>query len=290
MQLQADITSNVLCVDIGATWIKASVIKMPLSIKDLTVSKIYLQRTLGWLNKSLPEILSSQNSASIINHSIGQFDNVGIAVPGVVNNGQFFRVGSSVPKELIKEFQRLLPAGCNVKMVNDADAWMRGAITYHRLKKEPLEYPCISIVLGTGVGLAVALSATDIRSIEIFGMPNHFIHLEKISGQKINSPGEIHDLIGKNFFDWADRKHRDDWFYDVIRREFTNRVFGFLLDIQYLIPYEKIKTFIFCGGNAEYIQEYVAEKVPKGKLITLNKYSTDVDPNFIPLLGLSSLF
>jgi hypothetical protein len=271
---------NVLCVDVGATRIKAAVINNNLSSRELATCRVYQQRTLGWLNETLPKILSG-HWASLDKRMPEKFDCAAIAVPGRIVNNQFERTDLTVPK-----------GNCEVKIINDAEAWLRGSLQYLRLRSQEIYYPYISLALGTGVGLAGATIANRVESIEISQLPNRFSNLAIAAGREINASWHVHGIIGKKFFEWADEKHKSDWSYDRVRSEFTERLWAFLEDLQVLLPqqYRGTKTYVFGGGHSEYVQRDVLENKRIGKIITLNNYTLDVNPDLISLLGLMSLY
>lgn len=283
--------STVLCIDIGATRAKAAIIKTHPTLAELNPSKVYVQRTLGWLNETLPQIVSG-HWASLTRRISETFDCVAIAVPGPIINGQFMRDDLKVPKNLKREFEHQLPPTCEVRIVNDAEAWLRGSIQYLSLSTQEIVFPCMSLALGTGVGLARAVSVTGVEPIEISSLPNQFSNLANAAGRDIDSTWKVHGILGKGFFEWAEREHKSDWSYDKVRGEFTKRVLGFLRDVQSLPPYQNqiIKTYIFGGGNAEYVQKDTLERKEIGKIITLNNYTLTLNPDLISLLGLVSLY
>lgn len=120
--------SKALCVDIGGTRIKASVLPERLPHAALKKQHLYLAETLGWLNQSLPELLSTDNPLSLVNQSVlaDDYDDIGICVPGPVKNSGF--VSTNAMENHI---------GCNVRLLsalqNEIDTNLLSLIGLHKL-------------------------------------------------------------------------------------------------------------------------------------------------------------
>jgi hypothetical protein len=70
--------SNILCIDIGGTRIKAAILNNNIDLNSLRNTKVEIIRSLGWLNSSLPSIISKNHPASIIQQytSLTDYDKI----------------------------------------------------------------------------------------------------------------------------------------------------------------------------------------------------------------------
>jgi len=283
-------SSKILCIDVGGTRIKAAVMSGPLGINELKMITPSTMRSLGWLNGSLPKIISVDHWAGMISKISDDYLEIAICVPGPVKGGQFYRNDrASVPRNLQSECQKYAK-NKKVRIYKDADAWMAGAIAFRKLSHKTLKYPAIALIFGTGVGLSAALDETSIQSLEITELPIPFEHLAEGSGCPIDKKWKVHDILGKQFFEWVDN-HQKEWDYDRVRKEYSKRVVALFNDIApHLSRYAgNINTLIFGGGNAEYISiSHLSEKCGV-QIKSLYSRDSEVNPDVVPLVGLYEL-
>ena len=164
--------NSILCIDVGGTRIKAAVLPERVDVDGMGRTPRIALRTLGWLNQFLPDIISRDNWASVVRHRelpIG-YDEIAICVPGPVINGRFLRTDIDVPADLLLELRERTDKP--VHLYKDADAWAAGAVAYSSLRQQPLSFPAIALVFGTGVGFSVDCDEARILSVEIGQWPN----------------------------------------------------------------------------------------------------------------------
>lgn len=285
---------KLLCVDIGGTRIKFSVLPSHAKISDTKISKLYHLRTLGWLNDSFSELFSKDHWSSVISKTKNdEYSSIALCINGPVKDGRYFQrddlVSQGVPKDLKAKIERVshLP----IEIVKDADAWAVGIDRYMDMSKMNVEYPVLVLAFGTGAGASLIKKKKEVMSIEISKTPCKFKNLSASSGNIVNESWKVHNRIGSHFFDWISNEKKQ-WSYKSIRNEYTKRVIGFIRDLQKILISENhhFKTVILCGGNSEYVStrqcknENISENI-----ISFWEKNIDINPDFIPLLGLSHL-
>lgn len=280
-----------LCIDVGGTRIKAAIIPGSSSLNSLPAIPKTAIRSLGWLNRTLPEIVSPENWASIANQleMKGKFNDVAICVPGPVENGRFKREDLSIPTDLLDQLKT--HSTCHVsKLVKDADAWTVGACIYFKLSKKKIKYPAIALAFGTGIGLSLALNETTIYSTEISRWSYGFSRVEKISGKRISQPCKVHGILGADYFAWVAKEKRH-WDYQRIRLEFTRRVVALIRDLQPKIEQDigDIRSLIVGGGNAEFLSIRGLKEKINIDVYSLWSRKIEIDPDLIPLIGLHEI-
>ena len=246
-------------------------------------------RSLGWLNAHLKEVLDGTIWGAITNpdRRLVDFDRVAVSVccgvePGSQRLCGFHVDQHHVPPDLKEKFERRVN-GRPVTLMNDAEAWMRGALAIADLKGVAVQWPSLALSFGTGVGYALACGPGAIEPRE-FCEPLHPVRLSRAAGREGLHPWDVHGILGKPFFDWVERDQHD-WSYVDIRRAYTDRLVGLLKDLaeQSVAP----KTLFVGGGYAEYVSVHQVQDatgictVPMVKPI-LGRMS----PDLIPLFGI----
>ncbi|MCB9210937.1 MAG: ROK family protein [Ignavibacteriales bacterium] len=283
---------NKLCIDIGGTNIKAAVIKTNILSTELNKINIMKIKTLGWMNKSLPEISSKDHWASFIHKNRNNPEIHSISIDGpfgmdkrnneIVSEDHYVKT-HGVPYNLREIIAKKL--GLNVSIMNDADAWIKGIIKYYKLTNKNIDFPIISLCLGTGLAFAGASNEKDVQSIDI-NKYNNFDNLSKAAGQPINEGYRVHDILGYKFFNWIknDCLH---WDYLRIRKEYTKRLIALLQDLgeKNIYNYKNIKTIFLSGGSSDFLSIRTIQNQTSKKIVGLREDSLDFDLNLIPLLG-----
>jgi hypothetical protein len=283
---------SILCVDIGGTRIKYTELPPNSKLDDIKNVRPYTLRSLGWLNGNFPQLFSKDHWAGIFsNKNNFKAKEIAVCVPGPVSNGKYFMrhdlIGRGMPKNLketIERFSNLHVTG----LIKDADAWAIGVEKYLKATHTEVDYPILSLTFGTGVGVSIIKSPSEYHSIEISSAPCEFHHLSDKSGSNVEVSWKVHHRIGAQFFDWV-AGERTEWSYDHIRKEFSKRINAFILDLVKLLPKELrgFKTIILTGGNSEYVSVRSLKESSGKKVITFWSRKLDVNPDVIPLLGLS---
>jgi hypothetical protein len=283
--------TGILCIDIGGSRIKATVLPERVDIAGLPPAPQVAVRSLGWLNESLPEIIDRRNWASVVKQEAldGDYDRIAICVPGPVNDGQFLRPDLNVPQDLLERFSKVADKPV-VKLVKDADAWTVGAVTYLDLCGDRTAFPMVALAFGTGVALSIAADEFRVISTELSQWGHRFRRLESAAGRPITQPWEVHSILGMAFFDWVGQNKRH-WSYQRIRDEFTNRVIGLLEDIIPVIDQGSglTRTVWVGGGNVEFASIRAIEQSCRPQVKSLWSRRVSVNPDLIPLLGLHRL-
>lgn len=283
--------NNILCIDIGGTRIKAAILKDDIDLHSLKNTKVEVIRSLGWLNGSLPQIISKQHPASIVQQSsnLNQYNCVSLSVPvKVINNGTeirgYYVEKCGVPKHLKKAFWDV--CNCEVVVKNDSVCWLLGALNYSRLCSMKIEFPCLFIALGTGVGIALSEQMHAVRDFDLSSLDIHFLYLSNISKQFIDKGWKVHACLGEKYFYWVQSEHRE-WTYLKIQEDYTKRIIAFLKDIKEKksISFENIRTIFIGGGNAEYINCDILQKKVHKNIHMFTPCNLQINPDLIPLLG-----
>lgn len=285
--------ANILCIDIGGTRIKAALFEDSPMLLDLKKTKVRTMESLGWLNSSLPQIISQDHAAGLIsqNKIFRNYDVIAIGVPfKVTNEGKkvdgYYINKRGVPENLLQEFENF--ANCKVIITNDSIAWMYGALSYYKLCSKVIEFPCLAVILGTGVGLSYSGVHQDIRSIEASEQRYYFSNLSLASNEEIYGGAEIHQVLGERFF----RELKDkNWTYLKIQSEYTKRLSALFDDIEdaNLFNFKKVRSVIIGGGHLRYLCLSTLRKNLNKSLYVLSKKAIQINPDLVPLLGLASL-
>lgn len=282
---------NVLCIDVGGTRIKAAILRDNIDLQSLKNTKVEVIRSLGWLNSSLPQIISKQHPSSIFqkNNSLNQYDCVSLSVPvKVIDNGAeirgYYVEKYGVPKDLKKAFGD--ECNCEVAVKNDSVCWLSGALNYSRLCSMKIEFPCLFIALGTGVGIAFSEQMHTVRGFDLSSLDIHFLYLSNISKQLIDKGWKVHACLGGKYFYWVQSEHRE-WTYLKIQEDYTKRIIAFLKDIKEkkAISFENVKTIFIGGGNAEYINYAILQEKVHKNINMFTACNLQINPDLIPLLG-----
>jgi hypothetical protein len=282
---------NVLCIDIGGTRIKAAILNDNIDLLTLKRTEVEVIRSLGWLNNSLPEIVSKVHPASIIRQSdnLSDYDYISISVPAqVINNGSeicgHYVEKRGFPREINKAFEDI--SNCKVIIKNDAICWLSGALNYFKLCEINIEFPCLLISLGTSVGAGYAKDIEYMENLELSNHNHHFLHLSRASGQLIDNGGKIHACLGEKYFTFL-KNDCKNLTYLSIKGDFTNRILALLLDIKEknIISFIDLKTIFIGGGNADYVNCDILSNSLEKNVFMLTPNNLQINPDLIPLLG-----
>jgi hypothetical protein len=288
--------SNILCIDIGGTRIKAAILKNDIDINFLKNTTVEIIPSLGWLNSSLPNIISNNHPASLIQQctSLTGYDYISISVPvNVVNNGTEIidnRVGRrGLPQDLKKAFEA--QSNCEVFIMNDSICWLSGALNYCRLNEVKIEFPCLLIALGTGVGLGYSSHMYHSENLELSNHYRRFPQLSQASVQLIDRGWKVHGCLGEKYFYSLKNEHKD-WTYLDIQDDFTKRITALLQDIKdkNLINFMDLKTIFIGGGNASYVNSDILSNNLQKNICMLTLSNLQINPDLIPLLGQINIF
>ncbi|WP_461783983.1 Hsp70 family protein [Prosthecobacter sp.] len=291
------VNKNVLCIDVGCTRIKAAVFVENPSLEALTATKSVSITSLGWLNHSLPELLSPDKCNGLSGHfgkNQIRYDRISISVPGPVDNqGQFLRddlTGPLIncPRDLKKQLQQV--SGKSVHVVKDADAWLLGFLQYERLKLKKTQYPVLLMAFGTGIGVSIADKEERIYSVELSSF-KHTIwnELRLVSGINFAQSFEVHRIIGRPFFEWIEKAH-PEWDRMRICEEFSKRIRAAYNDFTPFIAerFGKISTLVLAGGNAEYINFSNNKYHTDFQVVTIEDRNAEIKSDLISLLGVEA--
>jgi ROK family len=292
---QFKIIMKTLCVDIGGTRVKYTIIDSENNRDQLKESIAYSIPTLGWLNHSLPELFNARNKLSIVHqyHDKEGFDRVAIGFPGgispegeLTDRDDLVNGTPKVPREIRAKIQNHVKKP--VLLINDANAWIRG-IKY--LLQANTSF--VAIILGTGIGVGMMQCMNEMPElIDVNQLPWEGSGLEKIVGKGIKQSWEVHGILGRGFFPWVE-KHHKDWTSSHIKKEYTIRVAAFLNDI--LQSSSFIRNFpervFFGGGSAEWLDSELLNKETGSNIEVLSRTNgLTFNPDLIPLIGLGHSF
>jgi hypothetical protein len=285
---------NILCIDIGGTRIKAAILNDNITTEELKKINVTTIGTLGWMNNSLPQIIDKNHSASLIceNGNLEHYDSITIGVPlKVVDNGKSVEghyTQFGVPENLLEAFKE--KANCDTVITSDSIAWLQGTLKYFQLSSIEIEFPCLAVILGTGVGLAYSDSHTKIKGLELNEHNYYFENLSDVLNEDIHMGGRIHDVLGEKFFQYVKDTKRS-WTYVEIQNEYTERLIAFLKDSKEttLYNYKDIRSIIIGGGNSKYLCFSSLQSNLDKSIYNLDKNYLKVNPDLIPLLGLLAL-
>jgi len=284
-----------LCIDIGGTRIKSAILSDNPTLQELSKAPSFIMPSVGWRNHSMPSLLDLKHPYSVAAHyqTHGfEYDRVAIAGPGKISSsGHVFaphldNSGAKVPKDLRKAFEQI--CGLPVSLTDDSSAWLLGSQAYLEMQNSSIEYPAISIALGTGIAISMALSPDKFEYLDICKFPTRtWKNLGKVAKFKIKKRGQIHHLLGTNFFNYANNKQLN-WDHSFLRKHYTERV---KVTLQDLIPKsenilgDSIKSIILCGGNSFYISTD-SLKIRDINIINISDQPIGPRSHFVGLLGI----
>ena len=274
--------NRTLCIDVGGSRIRAAVLDPGASLASLQRAPVVSLRSLGWLNETLPELVSPENPLGVACRVDAPYASIAVALPGPVEGGCFLREDLGIPRELAAAFTRV--AGLETRLLNDARAWAAGTLACAALSQEAIALPALVLVLGTGVGCAVAFGPDHIEPLEIGAWPLPLPQLAGASGRG-SGAGDVHAILGHAFVEWVGQSKRH-WSADRIRDEYTRRVAGLLADLgpELARRHGEIQTLVVGGGNADLLDVealgFAAHRYASGRS------APGIDPDLIPLLGL----
>jgi hypothetical protein len=274
-----------LCIDVGGSRIRAAVMDATESLPSLRRKRVAAVRSLGWLNETLPQLVKPSNSASIAAQIGDAYEAIAVAVPGAVRDGTFTRTGLGIPRDLADAFSRA--SGMKTTVMNDADAWAMGSVGFAALSGNGFALPALVLVLGTGVGCAIALDEQRTVAVEISAWPLPFPQLESAAGRAIDESWQAHAMVGHQFVEWV-ASNNPRWSFERVCSEYTRRIAALLDDLtpELMRRHGEIRTLVIGGGNADLVD--VRGLTLAANVVMWNRASADIDPDLIPLIGLRS--
>ena len=275
--------TTTLCIDVGGSRIRAAVMDGTESLSSLQRKRVASVRSLGWLNETLPQLVDPSNAASIAARIGDSYEAIAVAVPGAVRDGMFTRAGLGIPPDLADAFARA--SGMKTIVMNDAEAWATGSLGFAALSGNRFALPALVLVLGTGVGCAIALDERRTVAVEISGWPLPFPRLESAAGRAIDESWQAHAMVGHQFVEWV-ASDNPRWSFERVCREYTRRIAALLDDLapELIRRHGEIRTLVIVGGNADLVD--VRDLTLISNVVTWNRASADIDPDLIPLIGL----
>lgn len=283
---QEDQSAKVLCVDIGGTRVKATILHPGITLQELQGITTIAFDSKEWLNEDIPQLFNADISGGLPERIGAPYDQVSIGVRGPVMDGAYCVVPKEhLPREMKKKCQEA--AKCPVFLECDTGAWTRGALYWQSLIKQDVPYPCMGITLGTGIGVTLISSPNDIINIEISLIDTPFQRLFELTKnqplkQEYGRPAP-HDAIGMPYFLWM---HKEYPFYDpkMLQNDYNARMVAFVKDMQeYLLNKlgVEVNSIMIGGGNSRFLVSQDLENA-LGKSIIL------LSPEAISRYGVSS--
>lgn len=279
-----------LVADIGGTRVRAAVLPDTLSREVLAGTRTSAIRSIGWLNGTLPAILSPDHWASLA-RDLQPFDSVVIGIPGCVDrsgnlDGWLVRQ-RGVPGDLQRHVERAWSKP--VRLMNDAEAWGRGATEILRLASIANLFPSCCLTLGTGLGMSLRYRDGSVLPVEIGDFPGPLRFLRDACHQDLPDAWRAHHVVGRPFFDWV-HDEQPAWDYDRVRHEFTTRVAALVRDV---LPWLQGRTgplrqVVIGGGNAEFLSARGLQERVGLPVIVLRRGVIPFDPDLVPLAGLAT--
>lgn len=277
--------SRILAVDIGATRIKWGSFQLPLRRDECLATRTGSRPSLGWLNGHLPELFAASRSEFGVAH----LDGVAVALCSPVHRegasvqGWLRRHG--VPEDLQAHLEQV--SGRPVWLVNDAVAWLRGAIRLCALLNLPFERPAYLFTLGTGAGIARVDETGGCHALEFQGWFKGRRVAETAGWHSaVFLPHQLHQIVGRDFFEWVRHDHLD-WSEARIQLEFSRRVAAMIRDVckdrQKLEP--AARTVLIGGGHAPYLLPQEIAQRCGARLILLHTLVPGGSSDLVPLLG-----
>lgn len=269
---------SILCIDIGSTRIKATVLSTPLTIKNLKKVRPILVSSENWISEKLPFLLSTGGIFPLIDTP---YDAISLSLPSPIQDNAIL-LGpqfNKAPREIKKAFEA--QAGCTVYVENDAVCHLRGALLWQTLTNTPTTYPCAFIALGTWVGCALAKSPEEVEDIEISDFKNiKYLKLKAVAAAPtyIEQYYLPHYALGNGFF-----KNTQLPLESHKKTEYQKRVEAFIADF---CRHFNVKTLFIGGGNSRLIP--LKLNVANIEVHILNSqffHTYELQPELIPLLG-----
>jgi len=272
-----------LCIDVGGSRIRAAVLDASDSLPSLRRKRVVSIRSLGWLNETLPKLLAPSNSANLTERIGIPYEDIAIAVPGAVSDGVFLRPDLGIPQDLAAAFTNA--AEMQTRVVSDSVAWAVGSVALAALSGERLALPALVLILGTGVGCAIAVDERRAVPVEISTWPLRFLALEAASNRAIEESWQAHEMVGHQFIEWV-ASDNPAWSFECVRREYTQRISALVDD---LVPtlvrqHGELRTLVIGGGNVDLVDE--RHLTSALDVVTWTRATIDIDPDLIPLIGL----
>lgn len=250
--------SNVLCVDIGGTRIKAAILNPQITLENLKDVVTVDFPSSNWLTKSLPLLFDSSTHDNLQQMFKESFGQISFGITGPIRNGSLYlNIKRGIPVQLKQYCEEI--SGYPVFIENDVAVWGRGFIFWKKLIQSEIQYPCLAITLGTGIGVALMHNSTEMTLIEIALIDHPFIHLQQLSKEQ---PVKIefgkkspHHPIGRAFFKWIGEVYPDND-ERTTQKIYNERITAFLKDmLEYLITdlNVNIRSIAIGGGNSRWV-------------------------------------
>lgn len=282
--------SDVLCIEIGGTRIKAAI--LPKTLTQDSFSEIeamhFPTQSKSWSvhSEKFAQLfdLSSENPLSALLKK--PYQEISLSVSGpVYDNHRYLDVWNrGIPYALRHACEEYTKR--KVTIDNDAVCWAKGYLFYRQLQAQQVLFPCLALTLGTGIGAALIQSESTVLGIELAFIDCSFPRLEALAKGQPAAPdfgkwGQIHRTLGSSFFDWVGETESS-------RAEYNRRLIALIEDVrEYLRDAMNIEFSSVCvgGGHSRFIQQSDLFPVPVDILSPQLLQQQGVSPDAIQLLG-----
>lgn len=276
-----NINTEILCVDIGGTRIKAAVLHPEISLEELQSIFVATFDSKEYLNEHISDLFNP-----FLDHSLPQrlsipYHQISFGITGPILEGSLYITEKmKIPLHLKKACEKA--SGCAVFVENDGIIWARGVHYWQSLIKEDLSFPCLCVTLGTAVGMSILYSPEEAINVEYAFLNIPFQRIKQLTKTQTGHP------LGRDFFHWIEKEHIED--EKIIQKIYTTRIIAFLKDLEdfFAKKHMQFNTIAIGGGNSRYALPMYIQAEFDQKINVLNPsyfMKFKVSPDIISLLG-----
>ncbi|MES2198566.1 MAG: ROK family protein [Chlamydiota bacterium] len=271
-----------ICLEIGHTRIKAATLPSSFSLEDIKKIKVITSFAKPYLQQNLSDLFQNESSP-IFPLLKSDSSTVSLSIFGPIFDGKIHGNAEKegVPKEIKSSLEN--DTKRTVLVEGDAACFAAGALEYLNLSSHPVQFPCLVITLGTGVGVAFAENPYTIHSLELWGHLASFPNFALLT--EVSPPSEI---LNKRYLSKISQGDAfiEEKMHSGYAQAFQTHVEAFVKDISAYIheifPQVAPICSVVIGGG---LSRFLNASSPFILLTPQNLENQGFDPDIIQLLG-----
>jgi len=288
---------SILCVDMGGSYVKAATLPEGCTLEDLRNTLVHVLPSEKFWNEHLPQQFNREIQDSLAS-KFEPCNALSVAISGLVSGRDRYVYWRhrGLSENVVDECGQT--SNLPVCFENDALTWTLGALKIQKMLGRDIQFPCVGITLGTGVGVAFLRSESDYVVVELSFVKRVFSRLYELSraqeqfdqydtNERHDTANYSHCYLGKRFFTWI-QKEFPSFMPEEVSSIYTLRVLAFLRDLNEFLGADldvRDVTYIVGGQGCDQFVSSHSFELPvhvlnKGELSPLG-----IDPNTISLLG-----
>lgn len=278
---------TILCIEVGHTRFKATLISYPTTVKELKATKTIAGLSAPWLQNNFSSLFARSIQSPLSELFAREPNGVSLSLFGPISNHmQNVFWHGKFPENLKLSLENATSRP--VMIDGDAVSWAIGAMEYLKSESSEMTFPCLAVTLGTGYGIALINGVGEVRAIEFWAMNVFYKRLSQfLTDPNLRTPGH---MLSKYFLDGiAGGEEFLDQKMESYRSTFNEHFQAFVSDaceeIEAKLELSKpISCVLVGGGHSRFID--TAEGDRKMEVLSPQRLTeSGFSPDIIQLLG-----